>query len=102
MAFVARLCSLAELAVARLDLRCHRCATGAQPAGPSAATWRSAMPRRPRAEDEGFDGFGRGPIPFVAALQGAVVGGGLELAMAAHVRVCDRSAVFGLPEGQRG
>jgi enoyl-CoA hydratase/carnithine racemase len=38
----------------------------------------------------------------VAALHGAVVGGGLELAMAAHVRVCDDSALFGLPEGQRG
>ena len=39
---------------------------------------------------------------MVAALQGAVVGGGLELACAAHVRVCDETAFFGLPEGQRG
>jgi enoyl-CoA hydratase/carnithine racemase len=38
----------------------------------------------------------------VAALHGAVVGGGLELAMAAHVRVCDETSFFGLPEGQRG
>jgi enoyl-CoA hydratase/carnithine racemase len=38
----------------------------------------------------------------VAALHGAVVGGGLELATAAHVRVCDETAFFGLPEGQRG
>jgi len=30
------------------------------------------------------------------------VGGGLELALAAHLRVCDDSAFFGLPEGQRG
>ena len=43
-----------------------------------------------------------GPVPVVAALHGAVVGGGLELAMAAHVRVCDDTALFGLPEGQRG
>jgi enoyl-CoA hydratase/carnithine racemase len=49
-----------------------------------------------------FDEIERGPIPVVAALHGAVVGGGLELAMAAHIRVCDRSAFFGLPEGQRG
>ena len=41
-------------------------------------------------------------IPFVAALHGAVVGGGLELAAAAHIRVADRTAFFGLPEGQRG
>jgi (methylthio)acryloyl-CoA hydratase len=49
-----------------------------------------------------FDEIERGPIPFVGALHGAVVGGGLELAMATHVRVCDESAFFGLPEGQRG
>jgi enoyl-CoA hydratase/carnithine racemase len=44
--------------------------------------------------------FGR--VPVVAVLHGAVVGGGLELAVAAHVRVADRSAYYGLPEGQRG
>ena len=33
-----------------------------------------------------FDMIARGPIPFVSSLHGAVVGGGLELAMAAHVR----------------
>jgi enoyl-CoA hydratase/carnithine racemase len=49
-----------------------------------------------------FDIIARGPIPFVAALHGAVVGGGLELAAAAHIRVADRTAFFGLPEGQRG
>ena len=49
-----------------------------------------------------FDQIARGPIPVVAALHGAVVGGGLELATAAHLRVCDDSAFFGLPEGQRG
>ena len=51
---------------------------------------------------EVFDIIARGPIPFVAALHGAVVGGGLELACAAHVRVADASAFFGLPEAQRG
>jgi (methylthio)acryloyl-CoA hydratase len=51
---------------------------------------------------EVFDTIARGPVPWVAALHGAVVGGGLELAMAAHIRVADESAFFGLPEGQRG
>ena len=51
---------------------------------------------------EVFDIIARGPIPWVAALHGAVVGGGLELATAAHVRVADESAFFGLPEAQRG
>ncbi len=49
-----------------------------------------------------FDEIERGPIPFVGALHGAVVGGGLELALATHLRVCDESSFFGLPEGQRG
>jgi enoyl-CoA hydratase/carnithine racemase len=35
-------------------------------------------------------------------MQGAVVGGGLELASSAHVRIAEASAYFGLPEGQRG
>ena len=39
---------------------------------------------------------------IIAALKGAVVGGGLELASAAHIRVADHSTYFGLPEGQRG
>jgi (methylthio)acryloyl-CoA hydratase len=43
-----------------------------------------------------------GSRPVVAVLQGAVVGGGLELAACAHVRVAEHSAYFGLPEGQRG
>jgi (methylthio)acryloyl-CoA hydratase len=49
-----------------------------------------------------FDRIQHGGIPVVAALQGAIVGGGLELASAAHVRVGDRSTYFALPEGQWG
>jgi enoyl-CoA hydratase/carnithine racemase len=44
--------------------------------------------------------FGR--VPVVAVLHGAVVGGGLELAAACHVRVAERSAYYALPEGSRG
>lgn len=43
-----------------------------------------------------------GPVPVVAALHGAVVGGGLELASACHIRVADESSFFALPEGSRG
>lgn len=49
--------------------------------------------------------FGRiekGKLPWFAALHGAVVGGGLELASSVHVRVADKTAFFALPEGQRG
>ena len=49
-----------------------------------------------------FDTIQRGPIPFVSALHGAVVGGGLELASSTHIRVADETAFFALPEGQRG
>ena len=42
------------------------------------------------------------PVPVVAVLHGATIGGGLEIAAAAHVRVAERSAYYGLPEGQRG
>ena len=44
--------------------------------------------------------FGR--VPVVSVLHGAVVGGGLELAAATHVRVAERSAYYALPEGTRG
>ncbi len=44
--------------------------------------------------------FGR--VPVICALHGAVVGGGLELAAATHIRVAERSAFYALPEGQRG
>ena len=44
----------------------------------------------------------QGRVPVIAALHGAVVGGGLELAAACHIRVADESAFFALPEGSRG
>jgi len=43
-----------------------------------------------------------GPVSVVAALHGAVVGGGLELASACHIRVADESTFYALPEGSRG
>jgi enoyl-CoA hydratase/carnithine racemase len=51
---------------------------------------------------EAFNKMEYGGVPIIAALKGAVVGGGLELASAAHVRVMDHSTYFALPEGQRG
>ena len=49
-----------------------------------------------------FDAIQFGRVPVVAALHGAVVGGGLELAASTHIRVAEPDAIFGLPEGQRG
>lgn len=41
-------------------------------------------------------------VPVVAVLNGAVMGGGLEIATTAHVRITEPSAIFRLPEGKRG
>ncbi|WP_436772560.1 crotonase/enoyl-CoA hydratase family protein [Yinghuangia sp. YIM S09857] len=49
-----------------------------------------------------FERIERGAVPVVAALKGAVVGGGLELACAAHLRVAQPGTFYALPEGQRG
>ena len=44
--------------------------------------------------------FGR--VPVVTVMHGAVVGGGLELAAATHIRIAERSTYYALPEGSRG
>ncbi|HET7468862.1 MAG TPA: 3-hydroxyacyl-CoA dehydrogenase NAD-binding domain-containing protein, partial [Gemmatimonadales bacterium] len=40
--------------------------------------------------------------PVIAAIQGSCLGGGLELAMAAHYRIAARDATLGLPEVKLG
>lgn len=55
-----------------------------------------------RAWHAAFDQVQFGRVPVIAVLHGAVVGGGLELACAAHLRVAEASTFYGLPEGQRG
>ncbi|WP_156924419.1 crotonase/enoyl-CoA hydratase family protein [Derxia gummosa] len=57
---------------------------------------------RSRAWHAAFDAIQYGPVPVIAVLHGAVIGGGLELAAACHVRVAETSAWYALPEGQRG
>jgi len=55
-----------------------------------------------RAWHAAFEQIQFGRVPVIAVLHGAVIGGGLELASAAHIRVAERSAYYALPEGQRG
>ena len=55
-----------------------------------------------RAWHAAFEQVQFGRVPVIVVLHGAVVGGGLELASAAHIRVAERSAFYALPEGQRG
>ena len=49
-----------------------------------------------------FDAIQHCGKPVIGALNGAVVGGGLELASSFHIRVADPTTYFALPEGQRG
>jgi len=58
--------------------------------------------RGSRRWHEVFSKIEHGTIPYISALHGAVVGGGLELAASTHIRVAERNAFFALPEGQRG
>jgi len=42
------------------------------------------------------------PIPSIAAIEGACFGGGLEIALACHIRVCARNAILAFPEVNHG
>ncbi|MGB7034692.1 MAG: crotonase/enoyl-CoA hydratase family protein [Xanthobacteraceae bacterium] len=55
-----------------------------------------------RSWHRAFEQIEFGRVPVIAVLHGAVVGGGLEIAAAAHIRVAERSAYYALPEGSRG
>lgn len=45
-----------------------------------------------------FDRIEHSSIPFIAAIHGAALGGGLELALACHIRIVTEKAKLGLPE----
>lgn len=51
---------------------------------------------------EVFDAIAAAPWPVVAAINGPAVGGGLELALAADLRLCTPNASFRLPEVSLG
>ena len=55
-----------------------------------------------RSWHRAFERIEFGKAPVVAVLHGAVVGGGLEIAAACHIRVAEASAYYALPEGSRG
>ncbi|XP_066332226.1 probable enoyl-CoA hydratase 2, mitochondrial [Miscanthus floridulus] len=45
-----------------------------------------------------FSSFEALPIPTIAVIEGAALGGGLELALACDLRICGENAELGLPE----
>jgi enoyl-CoA hydratase/carnithine racemase len=71
----------------------------------AAESWKTGRSERlpfPFNRNSYFEAMARGNIPFIAALHGATLGGGLETAAAAHIRVADETTFFALPEGTRG
>jgi enoyl-CoA hydratase len=55
-----------------------------------------------RAGQDTFRMLERLPKPVIAAVNGFALGGGLELALACHVRIASSKAKFGLPEVKLG
>ncbi|WP_316802619.1 enoyl-CoA hydratase/isomerase family protein [Pedobacter nototheniae] len=51
-----------------------------------------------RGQNEVFNAIENAPKPFIAAINGFALGGGLELAMACHMRIASDNAKLGLPE----
>ncbi len=58
--------------------------------------------RHSRGWHQVLDRIQFGGLPVVSAMFGAVIGGGLEIATATHVRIAEPSTIFQLPEGRRG
>ena len=55
-----------------------------------------------RGHDVLFNRIAQARKPYIAAINGFALGGGLELAMACHVRLASSSARMGLPEASLG
>jgi enoyl-CoA hydratase len=53
-------------------------------------------------QEKVFDAIENCPKPIVAAINGFALGGGLELALACHIRVASENAKLGLPEVSLG
>lgn len=103
-----RLADAFDAAEADPDIRCV-VLTGAGDQAFSAGADLKAMARGerpivPGREHYGMAGFVRHPMstPVIAAVNGAALGGGTELALAADLVVAAEHATFGVPEVKRG
>ena len=55
-----------------------------------------------KGQDKVFTKIEKSPKPIIAAVNGFALGGGCELAMACHFRICSDTAKFGQPEVNLG
>jgi enoyl-CoA hydratase/carnithine racemase len=62
----------------------------------------AASVRLLRSVHQTFDRIENGVVPVIAVLHGGVIGGGLEVAASAHIRISERSTFYALPEATRG
>ena len=67
-----------------------------------AALDRSAGFEFARSGQRAMNAVAHSPKPFVAAIRGFCFGGGLDLALACHTRICSEDAVFAHPGGALG
>jgi enoyl-CoA hydratase len=61
---------------------------------------RAALLAKIKTLQGSFDAIARSPVPVIAAVHGACIGGGLDLVSACDVRLCSRDARFSLREAK--
>lgn len=111
LAMWSRLVDLVEQVNEEQDIRCLLIEGGeskAFGAGADIAEFQEIRANAAQAEayarlmEPGLEGLHHSPHPTVAAIRGACVGGGLELALLCDIRVCGESARFGIPINRIG